>query len=782
VSFRVRNAEGQYRWFLSRVEPLRAGDGTLLCWVGVNLDIEERKQAELYLVEGEAYLAEAQALSHTGSWVWRVSGRDAVHLSDEWYRIYGFDPKLGLPSWEDRLQRVHPDDRNKWRTSIEVAIREKSDYEVEFRILLPDKTLKWVHTVGHPVLSATGELVQFVGSSMDITRRKGAEEKLKEQELELREMLDLAPQMVAVFGPQRERLYANRIALDYLGTTLDEWRQKSMGSEVHPEDLARLKTYAERALVDGNAYEVEVRVCRSDATYRWFLARYNPVRDEKGQVIRWYVACTDIEERRQAEEQLRHENIALKKAEEKIRSQETELRHVLDFAPQIVAVFGAKRERIYANGVALDYFGTTLEEWRQRSIGTETHQDDAERAQAAAERALSNRSACEFEVRLRKRDGTYRWFVARLNPVCDDRGKPMRWYLACTDIDDRKRAEERLQQENAALRDEVDQASMFEEIIGTSPALRSVLSRIAKVAPSDSTVLITGETGTGKELVARAIHRRSTRSSRPFISVNCAAIPRDLLASELFGHEKGAFTGAIQRQLGRFELANGGTIFLDEVGELSHDTQVALLRVLQEREVERVGGRQSISIDVRVVAATNRDLVAAVTAEEFRRDLFYRLNVFPIEMPSLRERKDDILMLVEYFVQRYASRAGKTFPSIDQQTLDLLRSYDWPGNIRELQNVIERSVILSSGGVFAIDGSWLSKEAPARPGRIASVVPINVEAEPRGEREIIEAALASSRGRVSGPSGAAVKLRIPPSTLDHRIKALKIDKRRFKFL
>jgi transcriptional regulator with GAF, ATPase, and Fis domain len=322
---------------------------------------------------------------------------------------------------------------------------------------------------------------------------------------------------------------------------------------------------------------------------------------------------------------------------------------------------------------------------------------------------------------------------------------------------------------------------MFEEIVGTSPALQTVLSRISKVAPSDSTVLITGETGTGKELVARAIHRRSQRSGRAFVSVNCAAIPRDLVASELFGHEKGAFTGAMQRRLGRFEMADGGTIFLDEVGELSPDTQVALLRVLQEREFERVGGGQPIRVDIRVIAATNRDLQAAVANGTFRQDLFYRLNVFPIDVPPLRERKDDILMLVEYFAQRYASRAGKTVRSIEKKTLELLQSYQWPGNIRELQNVIERSIILSSADVLSVDEMWLSKETSQPAFRVEAPAPLKVEVEPRSEREIIEAALAESRGRVSGPSGAAAKLRIPPSSLDHRIKALKIHKEQFRF-
>jgi transcriptional regulator with GAF, ATPase, and Fis domain len=320
----------------------------------------------------------------------------------------------------------------------------------------------------------------------------------------------------------------------------------------------------------------------------------------------------------------------------------------------------------------------------------------------------------------------------------------------------------------------------FEQIIGSSPALQSVLAKVERVAPTGSTVLILGETGTGKELIARAVHKRSLRSGRAFVSVNCAAIPHDLIASELFGHEKGAFTGAMQRRLGHFEMADGGTIFLDEVGELSADTQVALLRVLQEREFERVGGEQPIRVDVRVIAATNRDLKAAAANGVFRQDLFYRLNVFPIEVPPLRERKDDILMLVQYFVQRYATRAGKNIHSIKKKTLDLLQSYEWPGNIRELQNVIERSIILSSGDVFSLDELWLSKERARLAPPVEPSAFFKGKVEPRSEREIIETALAESKGRVSGPSGAAAKLKVPPSTLDHRIKALKINKKLFK--
>ncbi|HEY6769391.1 MAG TPA: sigma-54 dependent transcriptional regulator [Candidatus Sulfotelmatobacter sp.] len=336
---------------------------------------------------------------------------------------------------------------------------------------------------------------------------------------------------------------------------------------------------------------------------------------------------------------------------------------------------------------------------------------------------------------------------------------------------------EQLDRENLALRDEVDRVSMFEEMVGTSPALQAVFSRMIKVAATDSTVLISGETGTGKELVARAIHRRSDRVSRPFVGVNCAAIPRDLIASELFGHEKGAFTGATQQRPGRFELANGGTLFLDEVGELPVETQIALLRVLQEHEFERVGGSRRIRADVRVVAATNRDLQAAISAGAFRSDLFYRLDVFPIEIPSLRERREDIPLLVEYFIDRYARKAGKHFKNVEKRTLRVLQSYPWPGNIRELQNVIERSVILCESYIFSIDENWLPQPPAATESKRHSELPRRLEAQ---EQHMIEEVLKNTRGRVSGPTGAAVKLGIPRSTLESKIRSLKINKNRYK--
>jgi transcriptional regulator with GAF, ATPase, and Fis domain len=333
---------------------------------------------------------------------------------------------------------------------------------------------------------------------------------------------------------------------------------------------------------------------------------------------------------------------------------------------------------------------------------------------------------------------------------------------------------ERFQTESLLLKAEIDRSAMFEEIVGSGPGIRGVLEAIEKVAPTDSTVLITGETGTGKELIARAIHKRSRRSSRAMVTAHCAALPETLIASELFGHEKGAFTGAFERHIGRFEAANGGTIFLDEIGELSADTQVALLRVLQDGEFERVGGTQALRTDVRVIAATNRDLPAAIAEGRFRSDLYYRLNVFPIQIPPLRERREDIPLLVDYFVARYSARAGKRIRGIERKTASLFASYDWPGNVRELQNVIERAVILSEDGILRVDPAALGAHpAPARTPK----PPVNPFREK--ERELIEEALAKSNGRVAGPSGAAAALGIPASTLESKIKRLKINKFRF---
>ncbi len=449
-----------------------------------------------------------------------------------------------------------------------------------------------------------------------------------------------------------------------------------------------------------------------------------------------------------------------------------QMQQVMDLVPHHMFLLECDFSDCFENRPSYDYFGALRGISPEERILEFTHPDDAERILDAYRNALVDEVPFGEECRLRRSDGNYRWFLVSVYPLCDEQGHIVRWCGLRIDTHDQRQLLEDSTKENIALREEIDRSSMFEEIVGTSPALKSALARIAKVAPTDSTVLITGETGTGKELVARAIHKRSSRASRPFISVNCAAIPKDLIASELFGHEKGAFTGALQRRIGRFEQAEGGTIFLDEIGELPAETQVALLRVLQEREYQRVGGTCTLRSNVRVIAATHRDLPAAISAGTFRSDLFYRINVFPVEVPALRERTEDIRLLVEYFIDRFASKMGKNVRTIQRRTMDRLQSYPWPGNIRELQNVIERSMIVCDSDEFSVDESWLSHEVRANRPLTDTLA--------AQERELIEAALAETRGRVSGPSGAAAKLRMPASTLDSKIKSLNIDKRRYQ--
>ena len=468
---------------------------------------------------------------------------------------------------------------------------------------------------------------------------------------------------------------------------------------------------------------------------------------------------------------------ALRKAFLEIKTSEQELRSIVDAIPQTIVVLGPDGNVLYANRSVLEYTGFTTTEvlaadFRSRFF----HPEDLARLGDARREGLSRGVPFEIEWRVRRQDGQYRWFLISYRPLRDEQGRLLRWYATGTDIDDRKRAEERMRSENLALREDIDRSSMFEEIVGSSPALRRVLAQVTKVATTDSTVLILGETGTGKVLVARAIHKRSRRSTRAFIRVNCAAMPPSLIASELFGHEKGAFTGALQRRLGRFEAADGGTIFLDEIGDLPADTQVALLRVLQEREFERVGSSHPIAVDVRVVAATNGDLEAAVERGVFRSDLYYRLNVFPIRIPPLRERVDDVPVLVEYLVERYAKKVGKRIRHVRKQTLELFQAYDWPGNVRELQNVIERAVVLCDGETFSIDESWL-KAIPSAASKRAPLQGVTLAA---GEKALIEAALAASHGRISGLSGAAAKLGIPRQTLESKIKAMHIDRLAFR--
>jgi len=590
-------------------------------------------------------------------------------------------------------------------------------------------------------------------------------------------IVETIPGLIAVMTPSGEVEHVNRQVLEYFGRTLEELKRWGSGDAVHPDDLPRVIEAWQHAVETGQPYDFEHRIRRADGEYRWFQSRGLPLRDAEGRVVRWYNLLTDIHARKQSEEQLRRSEADLLEAQR--LSHCGSWRHDLasgtfTVSPEVLRIRGVDSadplshiDRMYAG----------------------IHPDDRSRVRTTYEAAQQQKGEFDAEYRIVLRDGTIKHLHTIGHPVLNKSGDVVAYIGTGIDVteqrearaaleqafDEIKRLKDRLQDENLALREELDQAFMFEEIVGASAALKTVLSHVAKVAPTDSTVLISGETGTGKELIARAIHKHSRRSERAFVSLNCAATPPSLIASELFGHEKGAFTGAVQQRRGRFELAHSGTIFLDEIGEIPLDTQIALLRVLQERQVERVGGSRAIPVDVRVIAATNRDLSEAIAAGTFRADLFYRLNVFPIVVPPLRRRREDIPILVEYFVKRFAENMAKRIRRIDQRTIEQCERYSWPGNIRELQNIVERSVILCGGDTFSIDEAWLTSQTPLRSAD-SNALPDALQDQ---ERDMIEAALVQSKGRVAGPRGAAVRLGIPPSTLESKIKQLRIEKGRF---
>jgi PAS domain S-box-containing protein len=652
IEKKYRRKDGSLIWVSNNVSLVPGTERVPRFIMALTEDITERKHAEQARRRSEAYLAEAQRLAKTGSWAYSPAAEKGIYWSDEMLRIFGLDPqRSNLPDREEFLRMVHPEDRDRFNERIDKAFREKADFVQDYRIVLTDGTVKHIHGIGHPVLDETGNIIEYVGTDVDVTERKRAEEKLRRSEADLLEAqrisqtgswkLDASSGTVTV-SPQMFRIFG--VKPDEDTSTPEFWFSRN-----HLEDQKRIQELFERSRIQKTDYDAEYRIVLPDGAIKHLHAVGHPVLNESGDLVEFVGTAIDVTEQARA-------RIELEKAFEEI-----------------------------------------------------------------------------------------------------------------------KRLKDRLHDENLALREQIDQAFMFEEIVGASPALKSVLSSIVKVAPTDSTVLITGETGTGKELIARAIHKHSQRSGQAFISVNCASIPSSLIASELFGHEKGAFTGAVQRRQGRFELAHSGTIFLDEVGDLPAETQVTLLRVLQERQFERVGGNRILPTDVRVIAATNRDLTAAIAAGTFRADLFYRLNVFPIEVPPLRKRREDIPMLVEYFVKRYAEKAGKQIRKIDTNTLERCQSYAWPGNIRELQNIVERSVILCSGDTFWIEKAWLTGVQPPRQ-ELAGPLPDTLQNQ---ERKIIETALAESKGKVAGPEGAAAKLGIPRSTLDSKIKQLRIKKHRF---
>jgi formate hydrogenlyase transcriptional activator len=668
-------------------------------------------------------------------------------------------------------ESVHPEDVagivQKWHA----ALASGEPFEAEARVRRADGTYRALLHRKVPLHDEQGNIVKWFGSSIDIEDRKCAEEQLRRNAQEL--------QRSEFYLAEGQRLsHAGSWAFDSAG--FDYWSpelfrihgldpaNKAPTVEeyldlLHPEDREFMANLIKRVLVDASPFDATKRIVRPDGEVRYIRCVGAPV-IENQELKKFIGTAIDVTEQEIAAQELRHR--------EAYREQAEALSHTGSFGWNVSTgevVWSDENFRILG-------YEPTVKPTLKLAL-KRIHPEDLSFVQRMMEKAKSGTNL-ELEHRLIMPDGQVKHVHVIARPLTSESGE-LEYVATVMDVTERKRTFEeikalrdQLQRENIVLREELGKASMFEEVIGTSSVLQMVLERAAKVAPTDSTVLIMGETGTGKELIARAIHKRSKRSERPFISVNCAAVPSSLIMSELFGHEKGAFTGAVQRRLGRFELAEGGTIFLDEVGDLPMETQIALLRVLQEREFERVGGTEVLRADVRVISATNRDLQAAIADGAFRNDLYYRLNVFPIKLPPLRERKEDVPLLVNYFVDRYATRAGKKIKHIQKKALQALREYSWPGNVRELQNVIERSLIIGETNEFTVDKSWFSNEPQP-----ASSVAVD---QTLTERRRIEAALAQSNGKVSGTHGAAAKLGIPASTLESKIRSLRINKFQFK--
>jgi PAS domain S-box-containing protein len=614
----------------------------------------------------------------------------------------------------------------------------------------------------------------------EIAERKQAEQDLQRQKEHLNGLFELAPEAVIVTEEDFTVLRVNKQFTRIFGYTLEESVGRRLQDLVVPEEFRDEAHSYRDQVTSGEKVYVECVRQRKDGSRLDISISAARILLGSGQVA-VYLIYRDISARKRAEEKLRRSEASLLEAQRLSHtgSWNHDFRSgTVTISPEVARMFDVRASE-----------DASTAEFHFERI----HPEDRPTVAHDYQRAREVKTQFEFDYRVVLPDGTIRHVHNIGHPIMNEAGEIAEFMGTVVDVTEQHHArtalekafeeietlKDQLYKENIALREEIDKVSMFEEIVGSSEALRKVLVKVSKVAPADATVLILGETGTGKELIARAIHKQSRRSAGAFIRVNCGAISASLISSELFGHEKGAFTGAFQRRLGRFESANGGTILLDEIGELPAETQVALLRVLQEREFERVGSSQSISVDVRVLAATNRDLQVAVAAGTFRQDLFYRLNVFPIEIPSLRERADDIPLLVEYLIERYAKKAGKRIRKIQKKTLDLFQVYDWPGNIRELQNVVERAVLLCDSDTFSVEETWLKQETRRDAGPGTSLRGLG-KLEADQERQLIEAALVASSGRISGPSGAAAKLGIPRQTLESKIASLGIDKSKFQ--
>jgi formate hydrogenlyase transcriptional activator len=795
-------------------------DGRTLGAVITFIDITERKQAEAALRKSEERWRSVYENSAIGLALTDLNGRFlAVNRA--------YEKMLGYTEEELRkltfLEITEEDYRDaNWELVGELLEGKRQQFQIEKEYRHKDGTLRWVSN-NVSLVPGTESMPRFIMAlSEDVTQRKQAEAALRKSEGELRTTIETIPAFVVGALPDGSVDFLSQSLLDYAGFPRDQWLGWGWRDFLHPEDVDRAVNKWRAALASGEPLELEARHRRADGKYRWYLVRQVPLRDDKGDIVKWYGTLHDIDDRVQIE-------MALRRSEERnrillqinnaiitnltqqalLRSISEALHPVFPFDRCAITLYQPERDSFRFLAVEgelhSDYFQTGLEFSRNETCGSWVFEhlrplvrrDLEKEQQYPNERRLAAegiRSMCVVPMALQgvcigllsvvsqQRDRYSDEDAMFLQELANQVTLAIQNMRSYEEIDSLKA---RLEKENVYLQEELRAEHNFEEIVGNSPALLKALHAVDQVAPTDSTVLIYGETGTGKELVARAIHSRSERNGRALVNVNCSAISAGLVESELFGHMKGAFTGALERRIGRFELAHGGTIFLDEIGELSPETQVKLLRVLQEHEFEPVGSSRSLRVDVRVIAATNRNLSEAVQAGRFRSDLFYRLNVFPIELPPLRERRSDIPQLVAFCISRFSKRFGKQIDGVSRESMENLVNYPWPGNIRELQNIIERAVVLSVGPTLRLDRD-LKPVAPSTRGMESAETdaPEHRQADLESpkllltldevDRNHILSALQHTGGVVDGPKGAAKILSLHPNTLRHRMDKLGI--------
>ena len=831
-------------------------------------DITERKRAEQRLQESEAYLEEAQRLSQTGSWAWSPAAGDIRYWSETCYRVLGFDPAGPLPRFEEFFHRIHPDDQAASSELFEQSIRDKTDFELDYRIVHPEKGIRDIHAVGHAVLDGSGSLGEFVGTVIDVTERKRAEQELRQREADLRTKndrlklllnvtsqitsnLNLRELLRAVSSSIREVMHCDAVFVSLVDSASGKPRLYVLdfphGKGLIKEEIAYTISAAGKRVLetlkpsvvdlsDPAAVPPEIydRVVAEGLKSACLILLVNRGRVLGGLVIARKTEASftpdDLEFLAQVSGQIAiavenalafQEVSGLRDRLQLLLNLTTKITSTLDLREVLRAVAANVRELIHADAVTVSLPDATSGKFRLFAVdfphGRGGIKEELLYTPGAASRKAADtmKPVVGYAPELDERESSEVRDIAAaegmkafcLIPlVTRGRFLGILSILRTTetsftpqDVDLLTQAsgqiaiavenafayreiselKDKLAQEKLYLEEEIRSEWGSEEIIGNSAVLRQVLQMVETVAQSDSTVLLLGETGTGKELIARAIHDRSRRKERTFVKLNCAAIPTGLLESELFGHEKGAFTGAISQKAGRLELADQGTLFLDEVGDIPIEIQPKLLRVLQEREFERLGSTHTRKVNVRLVAATNRDLEKMTAEREFRSDLFYRLNVFPIRIPPLRHRKEDIPLLVRYFVQKFANQMQKKIEAVPTAVMKSLTAWDWPGNIRELENFIERGVILTHGKSLEAPLGELRKLHVDEPVQvqqstgqdIARIVKETISAlnigdeRARQQRDDIVRALTEGKGRVGGPDGAAARLRINRTTL-----------------